>query len=61
MFCWLHDVGFIDQNPSRKIKEPKVGKRIPKFLTEREIEYSRDACITSMEKSFLSLCFQAGC
>src|ERR1700730_289124 len=28
----------------------KVGKRIPKFLTEREIEHLREACITPMEK-----------
>ncbi|MGV3465476.1 MAG: tyrosine-type recombinase/integrase [Heyndrickxia sp.] len=61
LFRWLHEEGFIDQNPSRKIKEPKVGKRIPKFLTEREIEYLRDACISPMEKSLFEFMFSTGC
>lgn len=41
-FRWLHEEGHITVNPAAKIKEPKVGKRIPKFLTEREIEHLRE-------------------
>ena len=40
-FRWLHEEGHITANPAAKIKEPKVGKRIPKFLTDREIEHLR--------------------
>jgi integrase/recombinase XerD len=37
LFCWSHEEGHIPKNPSAKIKEPKQGKRIPKFLTERKL------------------------
>ena len=43
LFRWSHEEGHIRKNPAAKIKEPKIGKRIPKFLTEREIEHLREA------------------
>ena len=58
LFRWSHEEGHIRENPAAKIKEPKIGKRIPKFLTEREIEHLREACYTPMEKPYLNLCFQ---
>lgn len=61
LFRWLHDEGFIELNPASKIKEPRVGKRIPKFLTEREIEYLRDACFSPMEKALFEFMFSTGC
>ncbi|TWE01129.1 phage integrase family protein [Neobacillus bataviensis] len=48
-------------NPAAKIKEPKQGKRIPKFLTEREIEHLREACFTPMEKALFEFIFSTGC
>ncbi len=39
-----------------------MGKRIPKFLTEREIEHLREGCYTSMEKAALfEFMFSTGC
>lgn len=35
----------------QKIKEPKQGKLILKFLSEREIEHLRESCFTPMEKA----------
>ncbi len=61
LFRWSHEEGIIESNPASKIKEPKVGKRIPKFLTEREIEYLRDACHTSIEKALFEFMFSTGC
>lgn len=61
LFRWSHEEGIIELNPASKIKEPKVGKRIPKFLTEREIEYLRDACFTPMEKALFEFMFSTGC
>lgn len=61
LYRWAHEEGIIDINPARKIKEPKLGKRIPKFLTEREIEYLRDACISPMEKALFEFMFSTGC
>ncbi len=43
------------KNPAAKIKEPKQGKRIPKFLTEREIEHLREVCFTPMEKALFEI------
>ncbi|QST01404.1 tyrosine-type recombinase/integrase [Pontibacillus sp. ALD_SL1] len=61
VFRWSHEEGIINSNPARQIKEPKVGKRIPKFLTEREIEHLRDACYSSMEKALFEFMFSTGC
>ncbi|MCM3742289.1 tyrosine-type recombinase/integrase [Oceanobacillus luteolus] len=61
LFRWSHEEGIIELNPASTIKEPKVGKRIPKFLTEREIEYLRDACFTPIEKALFEFMFSTGC
>lgn len=49
LFKWTYDEGYISKNPAAKLKEPKLGKRIPKFLSELEIEHLREACQTTME------------
>ena len=36
LFRWAHEEGEIHSNPSSKLKEPKAGTRIPKFLTIKE-------------------------
>lgn len=61
LFRYLHEEGIIETNPAIKIREPKVGKSIPKFLTEREIEHLRDACFTPMEKALFEFMFSTGC
>ncbi len=61
LFRWSHEEGIIELNPASKIKEPKVGKGIPKFLTEREIEYLRDACFIPVEKALFEFMFSTGC
>ncbi|WP_236719821.1 tyrosine-type recombinase/integrase [Neobacillus mesonae] len=61
LFRWCHEEGHIHHNPASKLKEPKVGKRIPKFLTEREIELLREACISPMEKALFEFMFSTGC
>jgi integrase/recombinase XerD len=38
-----------------------VGKRIPKFLTEREIEHLREACLMPLEKALFEFMFSTGC
>ncbi|UNJ81277.1 Site-specific tyrosine recombinase (plasmid) [Metabacillus dongyingensis] len=42
LFRWTYEEGIIKKNPAAKLKEPKLGKRIPKFLTEIEIEQLRE-------------------
>jgi integrase/recombinase XerD len=61
LFRWCHQEGQLSINPAAKIKEPKVGKRIPKFLIEREIELLREACISPMENALFEFMFTPGC
>jgi site-specific recombinase XerD len=61
IFKWAHEEGFIVKNPASKIKEPKIGKRIPKFLTEQEIEHLRESCHTPMEKALFEFMYSTGC
>jgi integrase/recombinase XerD len=60
-FRWSHEEGHLSKNPTSKIKEPKVGKRIPKYLTEREIEHLRESCHSPMEKAIFEFMFSTGC
>lgn len=41
LFKWTHEEGYILKNPAAKLKEPKLGQRIPKFLSKHEIEHQR--------------------
>jgi len=41
LFRWSHEEGYTQKNPAAKLKEPKLGKRIPKFLSELEIEHPK--------------------
>ncbi|MFP3126350.1 tyrosine-type recombinase/integrase [Ectobacillus funiculus] len=61
LFRWSREEGHILKNPATKIKEPKTGKRIPKFLTEMEIEHLREACCSPMEKALFEFMFSTGC
>lgn len=61
LFKWTHEEGYIPKNPSSKLKEPKVGKRLPKFLSKREIEHLREACHSSMEKALFEFFYSTGC
>lgn len=60
-FRWVHEEGIITKNPSSKLKEPKTGKRIPKFLTEKDIEHLREACISSREHAVIEFMYSSGC
>lgn len=61
LFKWTHEEGFIVKNPASKLKEPKMGKRIPKFLSKHEIEHLREACETTMEKALFEFFYSTGC
>ncbi|MBM7608751.1 tyrosine-type recombinase/integrase [Ureibacillus composti] len=61
LFRWSHEEGYIKKNPAAKLKEPKLGKRIPKFLSELEIEHLREACQTTMENALFEFLYSTGC
>ncbi|MUV37867.1 putative tyrosine recombinase XerC-like [Lentibacillus sp. JNUCC-1] len=61
LFKWAHEEGYILKNPASKLKEPKLGQRIPKFLSEHEIEHLRESCQTTMEKALFEFFYSTGC
>lgn len=60
-FRWAIDEGHISKNPAAKLREPKLGQRIPKFLTEEDIESLREACSTSREHAIVEFLYTTGC
>lgn len=61
LFKWAHDEGVLKSNPARKLKEPKASVRIPKFLTEKEIEYLREGCYSAFEHTLFEFMYSTGC
>ncbi|MCM3595611.1 tyrosine-type recombinase/integrase [Metabacillus idriensis] len=61
LFRWTYEEGIIKKNPAAKLKEPKLGKRIPKFLTEIEIEQLREACHSTLENTLFEFIYSTGC
>lgn len=61
LFRWVHEEGYISKNPSSKLKEPKTGKRIPKFLTKKDIEHLREACRSPREHAITEFMYSSGC
>lgn len=61
LFTWLHNEGILDQNIARKLKEPKQGARIPKFIKEEDLELLRDSCANVKERALLEVLYSTGC
>lgn len=60
-FGWMHDEEIIEKNPMKKIKQPKVAKRLRSALTIEEVERLRDACSTSRERALLETLYSTAC
>ncbi|WHY54767.1 tyrosine-type recombinase/integrase [Peribacillus simplex] len=61
LFRWAQDENLINGNPASKIKEPKVELRVPKYLSEVEIEHLREACHTTFKNALFEFMYSAGC
>lgn len=61
LFKWLYEEGYLVSNPSMKLKEPKLPKRLPKALTIDDVELLRDSCKTLLEHSLVEFFFSTGC
>ena len=60
-FRWAIDEGYISKNPASRLKEPKLGTRIPKFLTEDDIETLRESCASPLEHALTEFMYTTGC
>lgn len=61
LFRWATDNGYVPANPSAKLREPKQGMRIPKAMTEEDIELLRESCETKREHAIVEFLFTTGC
>lgn len=58
---WAIDEGHISKNPATGIKEPRLSERLPKFLTEENIETLRESCTDRRERALFEFLFTTGC
>lgn len=61
IFRWATDEGYCQANPSRKLKEPKLGKPIPKALSEEDTVALQEACKTPFEHALIEFMYTTGC
>ncbi len=60
-FNWLEDEEYIIKSPMRKIKSPKIEKRLRDALTKEEFEILRTGAKTLRQKALLELLYATGC
>lgn len=61
LFRYATDEGLVLKNPASKLKEPKQGNRIPKAMTEEDIETLREGCTTALEHALVEFLYGTGC
>lgn len=60
-FRWASEEGYCQTNPARKLKEPKLGKRIPKALSEEDTVVFQEGCKTPLEHALVEFMYSTGC
>lgn len=60
-FNWLEDEEYIVKSPMKKVKTPKVEKRLREALTKEEFEILRTGAKTLRQKALLELLYSTGC
>lgn len=60
-FRYAHEEGITSTFVAAKLKEPKEGQRIPKFIVEEDLEWLRESCKGAREKALISLLYATGC
>lgn len=60
-FNWLEDEEYITKSPMRKIKSPKIEKRLREALTKEQFETLRTGAKTLRQKALLELLYSTGC
>jgi integrase/recombinase XerD len=60
-FKWACEEGYCQVNPARKLKEPKLGMRVPKALSEEDTVSLQEACKTTFEHALIEFMYSTGC
>ncbi|CAH1223607.1 Tyrosine recombinase XerC [Paenibacillus auburnensis] len=61
LFLYAYEETYLTSNPSLKLREPKLDKRIPKFLIEEDIIYLKSSCQSVRERALLEFLYSTGC
>lgn len=61
LFRWAQDENIVNGNPAAKIRSPKIGQRLPKALSEEDVEMLREACEGAFEHALVELIYTTGC
>ena len=61
LFHWAHNEGHITKNVSSRLTELKEAQRIPKALSEENLEMLREGCKTAREHALVETFFASGC
>ncbi|WIV19566.1 tyrosine-type recombinase/integrase [Paenibacillus polygoni] len=61
LFRFAYEEAYLPTNPSFKLREPKMEKRIPKFLMEEDVIHLKISCQTHRERALLEFLYSTGC
>lgn len=61
LFRFAYEETYLSSNPSLKLREPKMDKRIPKFLMEEDVIHLKISCQTLRERALLEFLYSTGC
>ena len=61
LFHWAHNEGYITKNVSSRLTELKEAQRIPKALSEENLEMLREGCSSAREHAIVETFFASGC
>jgi integrase/recombinase XerD len=61
LFRFAFEEAHITKNPTLKLREPKMEKRIPKFLIEEDVIHLKITCDSPREHALLEFLYCTGC
>ncbi|ULO04772.1 tyrosine-type recombinase/integrase [Paenibacillus sp. 19GGS1-52] len=61
LFRYAYEETYLTSNPSLKLREPKLDKRIPKFLMEEDVIHLKISCQSLRERALLEFLYCSGC
>ncbi|MBP1991514.1 tyrosine-type recombinase/integrase [Paenibacillus eucommiae] len=61
LFRYAYEETYLNSNPSLKLREPKLDKRIPKFLIEEDVIHLKISCQSLRERALLEFLYCTGC
>lgn len=61
IFAWLSDNGYIENNPTKQLKNPKQDKTIPRFIREEKLQLIFMNCESPLEHAMVRLLYDTAC